>query len=476
MVLASLMVLASGLALVPAPTSLRMTGEAGSLARTNFVDAAALEPEAYRLTVGPSGVSVASRDAAGRFYALQTLDQFPSDGTPSVVIEDRPAFRWRGLMIDEGRNFFGKGAVKRLIARMAEHKLNVLHWHLTEDQGWRLALDGFPELVEYGAVRPESPARECRGTEEDFIGDGMRYGPFFYSAADVREILAFAAARHVRIVPEIETPGHARALLAAHPEFSCRGAAALARVPRVQNNIEDDVICAGNAEAVEFCARVYEAVARLFPGEYVHLGGDECPKKRWQKCPKCQRKMNELGIRDERRLQGWFTMVMTERLRACGKRAVGWDEVMTSGAGTDTVVQCWRSEKVAATAVSNGYEIVLSPLQFTYYSMPQGVPDDPYHYWSPQARLSLEKAYSFDPLKFVPADGREKAIGAECCMWSERTFNEEDLNWKLFPRVSAFAEVVWTGAGRPGYADFKARMAVHRRRLVERHVNCAPLE
>jgi len=447
-------------------------------------------PEGYRLTISPSGISIVSSDAAGAFYARQTLRQLVREEAPStarpypaaavrqlsfpcVEIEDAPRYRWRGMLLDEGRFFFGREAVFRLIDRLAQHKMNVLHWHLTEDQGWRLDLKGFPELVGFGSVRPESPVRDCRGIPEDYLGDGTRYGPFFYTAADIRAVLAHAASNHVAVVPEIEIPGHVRALLAAHPEFSCRGD--IARTPRCMNAVEDDVLCAGNDAALAYVERVYEAVCELFPGVSFHIGGDECPKKRWKACPRCQARMKSLGLENEEALQGWLTTRFVRFLSRKGRRVIGWDEVMSGGADRSTLVQCWQGVGKVAEAVSNGYDVIASPALKTYFSCPQGLKDDPFVYLSPRIRLTLADAYSFDPVVGLSPDAATHVLGGECCLWSERIFNEDDLAWKSWPRACAFAEKVWSGNLRT-FDDFRARLSVHRRRLLRQGVNCSPLE
>ena len=295
----------AAIALVPAPRE--QVWREGSCAvaekEARFTRDASLPPEGYRIDIAPGGVTVASADDAGAFYARKTLKQLAYCGTPGTprptiqygTVTDSPAFRWRGFMLDEGRHFFGKETVKSLLDLMADHKLNVFHWHLTEDQGWRIDIPRFPELVKYGSVRPESPVHGIRGIPGEYRGNGQQYGPYFYTAADIREILAYAKERFITVVPEIEVPGHIRALLAAHPEFACRDG--LPRVPRTMNDIEKDVLCAGNDAAIRFMEQVYDAVCELFPGTYIHIGGDECPKNRWKECAKCQARIKALGLK-----------------------------------------------------------------------------------------------------------------------------------------------------------------------------------
>ena len=496
---------ATALALVPAPRELAWREGTCAYVEADVRDVrdAALPPEGYRLEVTPGGVTVASADDAGAFYARKTLKQLaagdggragarPSRGAsgtprptiPCCVIKDAPAFRWRGFMLDEGRHFFGKETVKGLLDQMADHKLNVFHWHLTEDQGWRIDVPRFPELVKYGSVRPESPMHGCRGTKGDFRGNGQPYGPYFYTPDDIREILAYAKERFIMVVPEIEVPGHIRALLAAHPEFACKEG--LPRVPCMFNGVQDEVLCAGNDDAIRFMEQVYDEVCALFPGAYIHIGGDECPKKRWKECPKCQARIKALGLKDEDELQAWVTRHFTDYLAKKGRRTIGWDEILAGNPGTETIVHNWRKPKYGIEAAEKGHDVVVSGLGMTYFSVPQGVPDDPFTYLSPKMRCSLAKAYSFDPCAGMTDAAKKHVLGAECCMWSECVWNEYDLAFKLWPRACAFAEAVWTGpvsdaqervppVGRD-FEDFKRRMAVHRKRLIAAGVNCAPLE
>ena len=472
-------------ALVPAPREQVWREGACAFAEKDvrYVRDAALPPEGYRLDVTPDGVTVASADDAGAFYARKTLKQLAANGgrdearpsrIPCGTVTDWPTFKWRGFMLDEGRHFFGKETVKDLLDLMADHKLNVFHWHLTEDHGWRLAIDRFPELVQYGAVRPESAAHGCTGRPSDYRGNGQTYGPYFYTAADVREILAYAKERFITVVPEIEVPGHVRALLAAHPEFACREG--LPRVPRTMNGIEDDVLCAGNDEAIRFMEHVYDEVCALFPGTYIHIGGDECPKKRWRECPKCQARIKALDLKDEDALQAWVTRHFTDYMAKKGRRTIGWDEILAGNPGLETVVHNWRKPEYGIKAAEKGHDVVVSVRSSTYFSLAQGVEDDPFTYLSPNLRCSLATAYSFNPLSGMTDAAKKRVLGAECCMWSECVWNEYDLAFKLWPRACAFAEAVWSAPAAPrDFGNFMRRMAIHRKRLISQGVNCAPL-
>ena len=459
---------------------------------------ATIPAEGYRLDVTSGGVTISSSDAAGAFYARQTLRQLAAltatnaASIPCCKVEDWPQYRWRGVLLDETRHFFGKGVVKRLIGQMAQHKMNVLHWHLTDDQGWRLDIPGHPELVRYGAVRPESVvfgthARWLPPTkriEQEY--DGECYGPYFYSVDDVREVLAFAKANNVMVVPEIEMPGHVRAFLAAYPECSCCGPD-LPRVPRCGNSVEENVLCVGNDKSIRLFQEILDRVCELFPDvPYVHIGGDECPRVRWKECSKCRARMEAEGLKDADGLQAWFTGRMVRHLEGRGRRAVGWDEVLAGDVPSSTVGMTWRANAKGGAgnryvstldAVVRGHDMVMTPRAFCYLDRTQGLRDDPHPYYFPWTgdELTLEKVYAFDPCADIPADMRGHIIGGQASCWSESTFNVFDLDWKTWPRACAIAEVLWLGDSKPKFGDFRLRMESHRRRLIEAGVNCAPL-
>ena len=354
-------------------------------------------------------------------------------------------FAWRGLMVDEGRFFFGKDAIKETLDRMAACGLNVFHWHLTEDQGWRLEIKRFPELTDIGAVRPYSPKVH---TEAD--PDGIPYGPHFYTEKDVAEILSYAKERGIRVIPEIEIPGHIRALLAAHPEFSCRGD--LPKETPGWFDIMEDVLCAGNDEALRYLEQVFDEVCRIFPDEVIHIGGDECPKTRWKACPKCQARMKELGLGDERALQGWIVRRIAEHLAEKGRRAMAWDEVLESGTcPTNVIIQCWRGREHAVTAAKRGHDVVMSPWKETYLSLPESR-EDPVTYRRPVDQydtfVTREGLRAFDPLAGIPAEFAGRILGAECCCWSEGTREAETLLRKTWPRAELFAKALRDGAAK----------------------------
>ena len=429
----------------------------------------ALPAEGYAIEISPDAIVIRHRDDAGLFYADETLGQFTRDGRiPCARIRDWPDYPWRGVMVDEGRHFFGKEAILRLLAQMATVKMNVLHWHLTEDQGWRIDIPGFPELVEWGSVRPSSPIRPS-----EFEPDGVPYGPFYYTADEIREIVAFAAERQIKVVPEIEIPGHARAFIAAHPEFNCQGHALDQRTPWVRYGISEDVLCIGNDEAIRYLERVLDKVLELFPSDVIHIGGDEAPTAHWKTCPLCQARMKAEGLKTERQLQTWVTQHFVDYLKERGRRVNGWDEIAEADLPKGAIVQSWRtdgwksasgeSELAAVVAAKAGLDVVNTPHDQTYLSLPPNLDETPI-YRNPKADyvnrlLPLSKVYAFDPRAGVPDEYRAHILGSEACNWSEGTITPDELQRKMWPRTAAMAERLWSPPDRLDYAAFEKRLS-----------------
>ena len=485
-----LIVLAS-FCVIPQPNEIRSLEGAPVPTNTPVVvrTDSTIAPEGYRLNVGGDGIVIECADEAGAFYARETLRQLADQaGYPRVSIADAPAYRWRGMLIDEGRHFFGKHVVMKVMDLMARYKMNVLHWHLTEDQGWRLDIPGHPELVKYGAVRPSSQKhgeklRRLPGREYAAETDGQTYGPYYYTEQDVKEVLAYAAARHIKVVPEIELPGHVFAALAAYPDLACRPENLAKRSPRCIWGIEKDVLCIGNDKAIRFMEDVLDYVCRLFPSDVVHIGGDECPQIRWKDCPKCQKRIRDEGLKDEKDLQPWITRHFVKFLADRGKRSLGWDEyLLGEGIPKTAIGMSWRSGKSGgaghdwlspADIAAKGHDVVMTPHLFCYIDYGQGLAEDPYQYIG--GNVPLSKCYSLDPCAGVPENLRSHIIGGQGNNWSEYTWNQYDLEWKMWPRGCALAEVFWSGERRPSFGDFRRRVAVHRRQLIRDGVNCAPL-
>ena len=490
--------------LVPMPKHMRLTGGKYAALATSSGDIdvretrdATLPPEGYRLVVTTCGVSVTSSDAAGAFYARQTLKQLAGCGAlgtipstnmlPCVEIEDSPAYRWRGVLLDESRHFFGKENVKRILDLMAYHKLNIFHWHLTDDDGWRLDIPAFPELTKRGSVRPNSWKRG--GKPHKVNGQTIidrnteKYGPYYYTADDVREILAYATERHITVMPEIELPGHSGGALIAYPQLACRPNGVRERIWNLGYCNNPDVYCVGNDETIKFLEKVLDYVCELFPSKIIHIGGDECPRTRWKECPKCLARMKAEGLKDVNDLQAWITRHFAAYLEKKGRRIMGWDEILSGDVPKSAIGMSWRESAAngagdklttGAEGAARGHDMVMSPHTLCYYDYRQGIPDDPFQYIG--GNIPLKKAYSFDPCAGVSQEARAHVLGGQCNNWSEFTWNEHDLAWKMWPRTCAMAEVLWTAPESRDFNDFSKRMETHRKRLIADGVNCAPLQ
>ena len=432
-----------------------------------------LAHEGYRLRVADGKAEIRHSTEAGRFYALQTLAQLRSaDGSyPAVEIEDAPAFPWRGVLLDESRHFWGKEVVKRLLDRMAAFKLNVFHWHLTDAQGWRLQIDRYPELTDRGARRPIPDWEWHIRDAKDAVGE---YGPFFYTKDEVREVLDYAKARHIRVIPEIEIPGHSRELILCHPDFSCLDWGTFAdRIRDKRFTNKADVLCVGNDAVMTFFENVLTEVAELFPDEIIHIGGDECPRDNWKECPRCRKRMEEEKIADENGLQAWVTHRFAKFLAGKGKRIIGWDEILSGGLPAGAVVMSWRGSEGGIAAASQGHDAVICPHSFCYLDYPTGELDDACEYprFCQTAFTPLERIYSLDPYEGIPQEQRKHVLGSQTMNWCESTWTEKDLEYKMWPRTCANAEIVWTGPGRRTFADFRRRLEPIARRLAAGGVN-----
>jgi hexosaminidase len=436
---------------------------------------AALGDEGYELTVTPDVVRLRAAHTAGVIWGIQTIRQLLSpdaedptgkpEGSgvlPCVQITDQPRFRHRGMLLDCGRHFMPKDFVKRYISLLAYHKLNILHWHLTEDQGWRIEIKKYPKLTEIGAWRQVTRDDE---QPRDALG---RYGGF-YTQDDIREIVEYAKFRHITVVPEIEMPGHSLAALASYPELSCTGGPLQVGT---EWGVFDDVYCAGNEHTFEFLQDVLSEVLELFPSELIHVGGDEVPKTRWHACPKCQARIKAEGLKDEHELQSYFIRRIEKFLNSKGRRLVGWDEILEGGLAPNATVQSWRGMDGAIAAASSGHDVVSSPTSHCYLDFPQtdssGKPN-----W--MAVTTLEKIYSFEPVptELTPEQTRH-VLGAEANIWSERT-PPDRVDHQVFPRLCALAELTWSPKEARNWDDFAARMQTHYRRLDSQGVTyCLP--
>jgi hexosaminidase len=424
--------------------------------------------EGYALDISPDAVCIKAPEPGGVFYGIQTLRQLlpitierrapvpeiPWQ-VPCVAIQDHPRFKWRGYMLDEGRHFQGKETVLRALDLMALQKLNVFHWHLTEDQGWRIEIKAYPKLTQIGSVR--------QGTARGFIGkhDGMPHGGF-YTQDDIQEIVAYAAQRHITIVPEIEMPGHSKAALAAYPELGCTGGPF-----EVATHFgpKRDVFCVGNETVFTFLQNVLDEVMALFPAPFVHIGGDEVRKGRWKKCPDCQRRIVQEGLENEHALQMYFTNRIAVYLADHGRRLVGWNEILHDELHEGAVLQYWiRKRKKVIEAIRCGRDVIVSPYFQLYL--------DHSHNLTP-----LSKAYAFEPVfPGLSATEAEHVLGLEAPLWTEFVPNQARLDYQTYPRLTAFAETGWSQKEHKDYADFCRRLRVLLDRLDVMGVKYAPWE
>ncbi len=428
-----------------------------------------LGPEAYRLTSGAAGVRIIGGSPAGVFYGAQALLQLlppqvyrkaPTGAVawtvPAVTIEDAPRFGWRGVMLDVARHFMPKHDVLRFIDLMAMHRLNVLQLHLTDDQGWRLEIKGYPRLTEIGGWRSESQV----GARPDCPGDGRPHGGF-YTQDDIREIVAYAGARNITVVPEIEMPGHVQAVLAAHPDYGVTGQELDVGT---RWGIIDHV---ANAEetTVRFFCDVLDEVAEIFPSEFIHVGGDECPRRQWEDDPRTQQLMRERGITREADVQAWFMGRIGEHLTGLGRRMVGWDEILEGEIPAGSVVSSWRGLQGAITAARKGIDVVSCPDNRVYLDFRQSDgPDEPIPVAIP---LTVERAYGFEPVPpELDAAAARHILGGQANIWTEHMDSPRTVDFFAFPRLCAIAEVLWSH-GPKDLDDFRRRLTEHLRRLDE---------
>ena len=405
---------------------------------------AGLGDEGYRLVVEPTGVKAEASAPAGAFYALQTLRALAlmhGDRAPACRIEDGPRFPWRGFMLDTVRNYFEPSFVKRLIDLAALHKLNRFHWHLTDDQGWRMPVRSHPELADTAARRLDR--RYLPHVERTLV----------YGEAVIADVLAYAAERHVLVIPEIEMPGHVTALFSAHPEFSCAGGAF---EPEDRFGIFSDIICAGSDDAFRFIGDVFDETARLFPGPYIHFGGDEVPTERWAACPRCLARVEAAGLKDAEALRGWFTRKVAAMLAERGKRAIGWDEVVEGAVPRDVLVMAWRSAERGVEAARAGHDVVMCPSTKACYLDHKHLDsaDEPGHIGVSTVRDS----YSFEPLAGFDADSAPRVLGVQGNIWTEIMYFGRQVEYMAFPRLSALSETGWTPKDGKSFKGFSERL------------------
>ena len=435
-----------------------LVSEGHSRTGINFVVDPALAPEEYSLVVNRKAVIIKASALNGFIYALQTvkqmlpeeifsdsLDQDEDWKLKCVVIKDAPRFAYRGMHLDVSRHFWSVDEVKRYLDVMQVHKLNRFHWHLTDDQGWRIEIKKYPRLTEKGAVRKETLVGHLQ--PKDNVFDGTPYGEgLFYTQDQIREVVAYAAARGITVIPEIDLPGHMVAALACYPELGCTSGP---YEVWPMWGVADDVLCPGNEKTFEFIENVLSEVADLFPSEYIHIGGDECPKVRWEKCPKCQARIKALGLEaDERHSAEYFLQsYVTERVEAFlatrGKRIIGWDEILEGKLAPDATVMSWRGISGGLEAARLGHDAIMTPNSYLYFDYYQSENQDA----EPLAiggYLPVSKVYSYEPFEEgMTEEEKSHIIGVQANLWTEYITTESQLEYMLLPRLAALSEVQW---------------------------------
>ncbi|MDR1668081.1 MAG: family 20 glycosylhydrolase, partial [Bacteroidales bacterium] len=399
-------------------------------------------------------------NGAGLFYGVQTLRQLISDeqapSLPNVKIEDRPRFAYRGFMLDVGRYFFSVDYLKRYFDMMAHYKLNVFHWHLTEDCGWRIEIKKYPELTRKAAWRSSTQITYEGGSNRIPHGG-------YYTQEQVKDLIRYAAERHITIMPEIEMPGHTLAALSVFPELSCTGGPFA--VPLLWEHgtwqLEDDIFCAGNDDTFTFLENVLTEMIDLFPSPYIHIGGDEAPKAKWKACPKCQARIKAEGLKDEDELQSYFVRRIEKLISSKGRQLVGWDEILQGGLAPNAVVMSWRGEEGGIEAARKGHHAIMAPHQYMYldYYQSKDRPNEPA---ALGGFLPLEMVYHYEP--YTPqltAEQHAFITGVQTCIWMEFVHSEAHLEYMTFPRAMAVAEIAWSPAEKKNYPHFLERMPAH---------------
>lgn len=419
-------------------------------------------PEGYRLTVTSEGIELAGATEAGVFYGVQTLRKsLPAVATgssvelPAVTINDYPRFKYRGFMLDVSRHFLPVDSVKTFIDILALHNVNNLHWHLSDDQGWRIEIKKYPKLTEIGSIRKQTVI----GANTDEY-DGKEYGGF-YTQDEIRDVIAYAQKRFINIVPEIDMPGHMQAALTAYPELGCTGGP---YEVWTRWGISDDVICAGSDQAIQFLEDVLTEVIDLFPSEYIHIGGDECPKVRWEKCPKCQARIKAEGLKgdkahsSEERLQSYVITRMEKLVSSKGRKIIGWDEIMEGGLAPNATVMSWRSMAGGEEAAKLHHDAIMTPTSHLYFDYYQST-DTEREPLGIGGYVPLEKVYSFEPVpKGLTDDEKQYIIGVQANMWREYIPTLSHVEYMLLPRLAALAEVQWTEPAKKDYTSFLDRL------------------
>jgi hexosaminidase len=426
-----------------------------------------LGAEGYTLDVTRENLHVRANADAGQLYAVQTLFQLLPESVfgvkpapdirwtiPCLRVQDRPRFPWRGMHLDVSRHFLPKEFIKNLLDLLATHKMNTFHWHLTDDQGWRIEIKKYPRLTQVGAWRADREGIHWNLREPQRAGEQATYGGY-YTQAEIREIVQYARQRNITILPEIEMPAHTTAALAAYPQFSCTGGPFLVTTGALWPI--SDIFCAGNDSTFAFLQDVLSEVFDLFPGTYVHIGGDEADKSNWKKCPKCQTRMKQAGLTDENQLQSYFIKRIEKFVLSKNRRLIGWDEILDGGLAPEATVMSWRGMEGGLAAARQGHDVVMTPGSHCYFNSYQGRPE-----FEPPAGggyLTLGKVYSFEPVPdSLTVQQAAHILGGQACLWTEFIADPPQAEYMILPRLAAMAEVLWSPTDRRDQEHFFSRI------------------
>ncbi len=414
--------------------------------------------EAYSLTIDDKKILIDGVKAQGVFWAIQSLRQImPASSTsttihlPALLIEDHPRFSYRGMHLDVGRHMYDLPSIKKFIDLLAFHKIKTFHWHLTEDQGWRLEIKKYPKLTEISAFRKGTVIGNAGNSDEL---DGVPYGGF-YTQEEAKEIVRYAAERFITVIPEIELPGHSVALLAAYPELGCTGGP---YEVRTTFGVSDDVFCAGNENVFSFLEDVFDEVIAIFPSEYIHIGGDECPKKRWKECKKCQSRIKKEKLKDEHELQSYFIQRIEKYLNSRGRRIIGWDEILEGGIAPQATIMSWRGFKGGIEAAKQHHDVIMTPTSHCYFNYYQTISREGEELCM-GGSIPVEKVYQFDPIPSeLPQEYHKYILGGQANLWTEYIKTYSQVEHMVCPRIAALSEAIWSPAKQKDWTDFKKRL------------------
>jgi hexosaminidase len=451
-------------------TGFTLKAEEGAGGAINLVidTTLAWQPEEYLLIVDKKSVTLTGCTPAGLSRGVQTLRQLLPAAIenssvvknikwtiPCVTVRDYPRFAWRGMHLDVSRHFFDVSFIKRYIDILAMHKMNVFHWHLVDDQGWRIEIKKYPLLTEVGALRVDREDKPWSSRQAQQPGENATYGGF-YTQEEIREVVAYAAERHINVVPEIEMPAHVGSAMAAYPQYSCTGGPFT--VPPGGVWPITDIYCAGKEETFSFLEDVLTEVMELFPSPYIHIGGDEANKTEWKKCPLCQARIHKEGLKDEAELQSWFVKRIEAFISSKGRHLIGWDEILEGGLAPGAAVMSWQGFEGGVAAAKSGHNAVMTPVSHCYFNVYQGDPaTEPESF---RGLLTLKKVYSFEPIppELTPEESKF-IIGAQGCLWTEYVSDGKTAEYMVLPRLTALSEVVWSAPETRSWEGFSTRLA-----------------